>query len=532
MVQQHYDYVIVGAGSAGCALANRLSADPRKSVLLVEAGPRDLNPFIKIPAGISKTFMHPTLNWGYMTEPQEQLGGRSIYWPRGRTLGGSSAINGMIYIRGQAEDYDAWERGGCAGWGWRDILPVYRAIESHEDGENEWHGGDGELRVSHARFRHPTGDIFLQACKAAGYPLTRDFNGADQHGADYYQFTIRNGVRASSASAFLAPIRGRKNLTVTTGVHVQRLLLEGAKVTGVAVQMRGRSRVIGAGEVILCAGALNSPQLLMLSGIGPAAHLREHGIDVVLDLPGVGENLHDHVLVQHLAETDTRLSINRQMKGARLLPEIVRYVLTRNGLLTIGASQIAAFLKSKDELDRPDVQIMFKPYVIEMGANGRIAPSTRPGWTTAASPLRPTSRGWIKLRNADWRTPPLMHPRLLDTEEDRALTVEGVRMMRRIFAASPLHEIAHEYLPGSSIESESELLAYVRANANSVYHPVGTCKMGTSSDAVVDPSLRVRGIEGLRVADASIMPSIISGNTNAASIMIGAKAADIIRSAR
>ena len=529
LAQEYFDYVLVGAGSAGCALANRLSADSKRSVLLLEAGPRDLNPFLKIPAGISKIFVHKTLNWGYMTEPQEQLESRRIYWPRGKTLGGSSAINGLIYVRGQSQDYDDWEAAGCNGWGWRDILPVYKRLEHHEDGASEWHGGAGELHITRARYRHPAGEMFLEACEAAGFPRTPDFNGASQYGAGDYQFTIRDGFRASSASAFLRPARGRPNLHILTNTQAERIVFKGKQATGLVVNHHGESRTIGAGEVILCAGALNSPQLLMLSGVGPADHLREHGIDVVHELPGVGQNLHDHALVQHQAETAPDLSINRQMRGIRLVPQVIRYLANRKGLLTIGASQLAAFLKSDEALTRPDIQLMFKPYTIEMSPDEKIVPGARPGWTTAASPLRPTSRGWLKLRSADWRDAPAMQPNFLDTAEDRALMVAGIRIMRRVFAHPPLADVARETLPGGDLQSDGDLLAFARSNTNSVYHPVGTCRMGMGDEAVVDPSLRVRGMTNLRVVDASIMPSIVSGNTNAASIMIGVKAGESIR---
>ena len=529
MSQPDFDCVIVGAGSSGCALANRLSADPRIRVLLIEAGPRDLSPFLKIPAGISKVYVHPTLNWGYMTEPQAQLDGRTIYWPRGRTLGGSSSINGMIYIRGQAQDYDEWEAAGNPGWGWKDVLRVYKGLERHEDGESEWHGGKGELSVTRPRFRHASGDAFLQACEAAGYPLTHDFNGADQHGADYYQFTIAGGIRASSASAFLAPVKRRANLEIWTEAQAQRILLEGRQVAGLVVNRRGVSHTVRAREVVLSAGALNSPQLLMLSGIGPADQLRELGIEIALDLPGVGQNLHDHLLVQHIAGVAAHHSINRQMGGVRLVPEVLRYVVARSGLLTIGASQVAAFVKSDPGLDRPDLQIMFKPYTIEMSPTQRIVPGAVPGWTTAASPLRPKSRGWLRLKSANWRDAPVMQPNFLDREEDRALMVAGIRVMRQIFSHDPLASMSRETLPGPDAQSNEDLLGFVRLNAASVFHPVGTCKMGTGTDAVVDARLRVRGINGLRVADASIMPAIVSGNTNAASMMIGAKAGVMIR---
>lgn len=525
---QHYDVVIVGAGSAGCALANRVSRDPSLSVLLLEAGPRDLNPFLKIPAGIGKVYVHPTLNWGYMTEDAPELGGRPIYWPRGKTLGGSSSINGMIYIRGQSEDYDDWAKAGNDGWGWSDILPVYKRLEAHEDGESTFHGGDGELAVTRARFKHPSGDLFLEACRNAGYPLIDDFNGPDQYGAAYYQFTIRNGFRASSASAFLSPARSRPNLTIMTDAHVEKIRLDGNRATGVVINRKGRTTEIGAQEVVLSAGAINSPQLLMLSGIGPAAHLQEMGIDVVADLPGVGQNLHDHLLVQHLTHVPSAMSINRDMQGPRLVPNVLRYLASRTGLLTIGASQVAAFLKSDPSASRADIQLMFKPYTIEMSPSKKIVAGSVPGWTTAASPLRPKSRGWMKLRSADWRTQPVLQPNFLADAEDQDLMVAGVKIMRQIFAQAPLAGLATEALPGLDAQSDEELLAFVRQNSGSVFHPVGTCKMGSDATAVVDASLRVKGIAGLRVADASIMPSIVSGNTNAASIMIGAKAGEMM----
>jgi choline dehydrogenase len=524
-----FDYIVVGAGSAGCALANRLSADARNSVLLLEAGPRDSNPFLRIPAGIAKVYVHPKLNWGYSTEPSPQLNGRRIYWPRGKTLGGSSSINGMIYIRGQAQDYDAWEKAGNPGWGWRDVLATFKRLERHEEGASDWAGGEGELDITRPRFRHPSGDAFLSACEAAGYPLTQDFNGADQEGADYYRFTIRNGMRASSASAFLNPARGRANLHVLTGAHAEQLVIEGSRATGVVVN-RGQQSIVyrARREIVLAAGALNSPQLLMLSGIGPAARLGELGIPVVRDISGVGQNLHDHLLVQHIAQVSPIDSINRQMSGPRLAPSILRYLLNRKGLLTIGASQVAAFLKSDASLDRPDMQIMFKPYTIEMSPAEKIVPGSKPAWTTAASPLRPKSRGWLTLKTADWRDPPIMQPNFLEHEDDRASMVAGLKMIRRIFSAPPLDGQAREVVPGDAVQSDAELLEFVRANAGSVFHPVGTCRMGDDTGAVVDSRLRVRGIDGLRVADASIMPSIVSGNTNAASIMIGAKAGEMI----
>lgn len=528
MSEDYYDYVVIGAGSAGCVLANRLSAAPSRRVLLLEAGPPDRNPFIAIPAGISQTYVHPTLNWGYLTEPEPQLGGRRIYWPRGKTLGGSSAINGMIYIRGQAQDYDDWEAAGNPGWGWKDILPLYKGLERYEDGANEWHGADGELDITHPRFRHPSSQAFIDACMAAGYPFTPDFNGADQHGVNYYDFTIRKGLRRSSAAAFLHPVRNRANLRVITGALAERILFEGKRATGLRFSHRGRTQTVRAGEIIVSAGAINSPQLLLLSGVGPAGDLVEQGIAPVRDLPGVGRNLQDHLLVQHLAEVPPAASINRQMRGFRLWPEVLRYLLSRQGLLTIGASQAAAFLKSEPGLDRPDIQLMFKPYTIEMSPDEEIVPGAVPGFTTAASPLRSRSRGWLSLRSSDPRDAPIMQPNLMSDPHDQRLAVAGLRIIRRVFASEPLASIARETMPGPGIESDDDLLAFARAHVGSMFHPVGTCKMGADAMAVVDARLRVHGVEGLRVADASIMPAIVSGNTNAVSIMIGAKAAQMI----
>lgn len=524
-IADFYDYVIIGAGSAGCVLANRLSANPRNSVLLLEAGPTDRNPFLHIPAGISKTYVHPTLNWGFMTERDPALGNRQVYWPRGRTLGGSSAINGMIYIRGQQRDYDDWQAAGCTGWGWDDVFPVFKSLERHEDGASAWYGGDGELAISHPRFHHPSSDLFIEACRKAGYPTTDSFNGPDQNGAGYYEFTIGKGLRASSATAFLRPARNRPNLRVLTEAQADRILFDGKRAAGVQFTQDGTAQTARAGEVILSAGAINSPHLLMLSGVGPAAQLRSLGIEVVHDLPGVGENLHDHVLVQHLAQVPAGRSINREMRGPRLLPHIAAYVANRSGLLTIGASQAAAFLKSDPSADRPDIQLMFKPYTIEMSPNARIVPGAVPGWTTGASPLRSRSRGWIRLKSADPRAAPLMHPNLLGDEEDLRLAVEGLKIIRAIFRSDPLASMARETLPGADRRSDEELREFVRSHAGSMFHPVGSCRMGTDGMAVVDPDLRVCGIEGVRVADASIMPAIVSGNTNAAATMIGAMAA-------
>jgi choline dehydrogenase len=523
-----YDFVVVGAGSAGCVIANRLSADPRARVLLLEAGPRDANIFLKLPAGVSRVYVHPRLNWRYSTEPEPHLHNRRLYWPRGKTLGGSSAINGMIYIRGQSEDFDRWAQLGATGWSWNDVLPVFKRVERNERGASEFHGDAGELHVTDPRFRHPTSQAFVDAAIASGMPFCPDFNGSSQLGVNFYQFTIRNGVRNSSASAFLKPLAGRRNLTIRTGAYVTGVRFDGSKVSGVTYFEGRRQSVAASQEVILCGGAINSAQLLMLSGLGPASHLRELGIDVTADVPGVGENLHDHLYIHHLSRTSTHHSVNRCMRGWRLLPAVLRYAARRDGLLTLAASQAAAFVKSTPEAATPDLQIMFKPYTLQMAPDAAIVPGSIPGLTAAVCPLRPKSRGTLRLKTTDPRDAPLLRPNYLSDDADMQQMIAGLRHIRRIFAAPPLAGLALETVPGKQAESDEELLEFIRGNAQSMFHPVGTCKMGTDELSVVDSRLRVRAVQGLRVADASVMPQIVSGNTNAAAIMIGEKAAQMI----
>ena len=521
-----YDYVLVGAGSAGCVLANRLSGGG-KTVLLLEAGPHDRDLMVKIPAGISQLINDPVRNWRFSTEPEPHLDNRRLYWPRGKTLGGSSSINGMIYIRGQPEDYEGWKAQGNTGWGWADVLPYFKRSEHNESGADPWHGGDGELFVSGPRFRHPSSEAFIEAAVASGIPLARDFNGARQEGAGFYQFTIRDGMRCSTSQAFLA--RAGSNLRIETDSQVQRINFEGSRASGVTyraragdvVEMRGR-------EIVLCAGAIGSPQLLMVSGVGPAADLKRLGIPVVHDLPGVGLNLHDHLYIHHYSEVAPECSINRAMQGWRLLPAIVDYGLRRRGLLTLAASQAAAFVRSDETLSRPDLQLMFKPYTLE-ARNGKIMPTKTAGLSTLVSPLRPKSRGWLRLASADPAAAPLMCANYLAEAADREAMVAGLKIIRRVFSHAPLDDIARESAPGPDIVSDEALDAFVRANAQSMYHPVGSCKMGNDPMAVVDDRLRVHGIANLRVVDASIMPDIVSGNTNAATIMIAEKAADFLR---
>lgn len=524
-----YDYIIVGAGSSGCVLANRLSQDGRSRVLLLEAGPKDSNPWLKIPAGLSRVFIHPTLNWGYSTDPEPHLGNRCIYWPRGKTLGGSSAINGMAYVRGHPGDYNEWRQLGNAGWAWDNVLPYFKRSERNERGVNEFHGGDGELSVTDPTLRHPASQAFVQSAISAGIPAIDDFNDGRQEGVSFLQFTIKDGVRNSTASAFLTPAKDRKNLTVEVGAQVQRILFEGKRAIGLIYRVGNEDRRVEARETILSAGVINSPQILMLSGVGPAQHLREYGIEVVHDLPGVGENLHDHIYVHYRCQVDAGFSINQYLHGWRVLPHVAQYALQRKGILTLGASQACAFVRSGTHIDRPDLQINFRPMSTVFTSEGKILSDPYPGVTASVCHLRPQSRGRVRLTSADPLSPPSMVANYLAIDEDRNAMLAGLRWIRRIFSNNPLADhVQEETAPGQDVQSDDQIQDFIRDNAQSMYHPVGTCRMGSDTLAVVDERLKVRGIEGLRIVDASIMPSIVSGNTNAPSIMIGEKAADMI----
>ncbi|KGK80263.1 choline dehydrogenase [Thalassobacter stenotrophicus] len=526
------DYVVVGAGSAGCVVANRLSANPKNRVILLEAGGRDLNPWIHIPVGYFKTIHNPAVDWCYKTEPDPGLNGRSIEWPRGKVLGGSSSLNGLLYVRGQAQDYDRWAQMGNKGWSWDDVLPLFKRAESNERGADEFHGSDGPLSVSNMRIERPITDAWVKAAQAAGYPFNPDYNGASQEGVGFFQLTARNGRRCSAAVAYLNPARKRPNLRIVTHAQVDRVTLEDGRCTGVEYTDRGGvvHHVKAAREVILSGGAINSPQLLMLSGIGEAAQLAEHGIEVQADLPGVGKNMQDH-LQARLVYKCNEPTLNDEVRSLWGQAKIgLRYVANRTGPMTMAASLATGFLKTRETVETPDIQFHVQPLSAENPGKGADPFSA---FTMSVCQLRPESKGEIRLKSRNPRAYPAIIPNYLSTKTDCDTVVEGVNIARRIARHAPLTEkISQEFRPNADLPMDDydATLDWARSNTASIYHPTGTCKMGTDKTAVVDAALRVHGIHGLRVADCSIMPEIVSGNTNAPAIMIGEKCADLILS--
>jgi len=529
-----YDYIVVGAGSAGCVLANRLSADPRCSVLLLEAGPADTYPWIHIPIGYAKTMFNPRVNWCFYTEPEPGMNGRKIYWPRGKTLGGSSAINGLISIRGQREDYDRWDAAGNPGWGYADLLPYFRRLEHAVDGDPAYHGTGGPLWCSPIRERHELIDAVIAAGTELGIPRNDDFNGATQEGIGYYHLTTRNGWRCSTASAYLRPIRRRANLTVATEARALRIQFDGRRANAVVYRRHGTDLTAAARrEVLLCAGALQSPQLLQLSGIGPAALLHSFGIALVHELPGVGENLQDHLQARVIFECTKPITTNDDLKSPwRKLGIGLDYVFRRSGPMAIGINQGGIFARTTREAATPDVQF----HVATLSSDMAGSPThTFPGFTMSVCQLQPESRGFVRIKSADPTQAPAMQPNYLSTEKDRRTLVAGIRLARRLAATDALRPyVRAEYRPGPSASTDADLLEFAKNTGGTIFHPSGTCKMGpiaTDRLAVVDHQLRVHGVDALRVIDCSAMPTVTSGNTNVPAVMMAEKAADMILAA-
>ena len=523
-----FDYVVVGAGSAGCVLANRLSANGKHSVLLLEAGPKDTNLWIHVPLGYGKLFKEKSVNWMYHTEPEPGLNGRQVFQPRGKVLGGSSSINGLLYVRGQHEDYDRWRQRGNAGWGYDDVLPYFKKAENQQRGGDKYHGTGGPLPVSDGRHADPVSEAFVVAAAEAGIPTNPDFNGATQEGAGFFQTTTTRGRRASSAFSYLRPARNRSNLHIETSALAQRILFEGRRAKAVEYKQDGRVRIARARrEILVSSGAYNSPQLLQLSGVGPADLLKSHGIEVVLNAAGVGNDLQDHMQVRLVTRCAQSVTLNDIINNpVRRVMAGLQYAAFRKGALTIAAGTSGAFFKTSPRLASPDIQIHFLPFSTDkMGE--KLHPYS--AFSASVCQVRPESRGTLRIKSADPMAAPEIRINYLATETDRTVNVEGLKILRKILAAPALKPfVVEEADPGAKVVSDEDLLAFCRKRGSTVYHPTSTCRMGNDSLAVVDQRLRLRGIEGLRVVDASVMPDLVSGNTNAPVIMIAEKASDMI----
>lgn len=531
----NFDYIIVGAGSAGSVLANRLSEDPQTSVCVLEAGPSDWHPFIHIPAGFMKTILDPSVNWLYEQEPSHWTAGRSIKAPRGKTLGGSSSINGHIYNRGQRLDFNTWSQMGNRGWGYADVLPYFKRCESRQgQADDTFRGRDGNMTVTDIDWSHPLTEAFIQSCVEQGIPRNPDYNGEKQEGVNYAQRTIRGGRRLSAARGYLHPAMKRPNLTVVTHAHATELTLEGKRVTGVRYNKGGRhgipTEIRATREVILSGGTYNSPQLLQLSGIGAPDQLAQHGIEVRHALPGVGENLRDHYAPRFAYRVKNTDSINERARGFKLAGEVVKYLTTRKGILAISPTLVYGFWRSDPALQFGDIQFTFTPASYAEGVQSAL--EKQPGMTIASWQQRPESQGYVRLRNADPFEAPVIQPKYLDHEEDRRVLLAAMKLARQIMASQAMAPYnAGETYPGPGVASDDELLESARHRGTTTFHPMGTCRMGPSDDklAVVDDALRVHGLDGLRVVDASVMPTMPSANLNASTMMIAEKASDMIR---
>jgi len=526
-----YDYIIVGAGSAGAALAARLSEDPRNQVLLVEAG-RASHPYARFPISFGLLIDNPAANWRYQSDPEACTGNREIPVPRGKLLGGSSAINGLVWVRGQTLDYDTWAQMGARGWSWQDVAPLFTRIESYEKGGANGRGTAGPLRVSEVPDQNPLYDALFAAAVAAGFKLNPDYNSEDQEGVVKTQASISRGRRMSVAHCYLRPAMRRPNLTVVTEAPTRRVLLEGRRCVGVVYEHLGRDVEARAGrEVILCAGAVATPQLLELSGIGKPEVLKAHGIGVQHALPAVGENFRDHINARIVWRVkDPQVSYNHKARGLGAVNQALKYMMTGGGFFSLPSAPMLAFLRTRPELATPDVQMHIVPYSIKDPKRRKL--QDFPSMTVSCYQLRPESLGSIHIRSADPDAAPAIRFNFLTDAIDQRAMVEGFRMMRRIVEAKPMDELrGEEQSPGRGVQSDDEILGWIRNNSQTAYHPIGTCRMGHGPNTVVDDRLKVHGLEGLRIADASIFPTMPSGNTNAPAIMVGEKAADLIRSA-
>jgi len=531
---ERFNYIVVGAGSAGCVLASRLSQDPAVKVLLLEAGPKDQSLWLHLPIGYGKTMWSTKYNWCFYTDPDPNMNGRRIYWPRGKTLGGSSAINGLIYIRGQREDYDHWEQQGNPGWSYKEVLPYFIKSETNQRGESEFHGGAGPLKVSDIGQAHELIEAFIHGAEESGVPRTADFNGVSQEGAGYYQLTTWKGWRCSTATAYLKPARKRANLKVASQARATGVIFDGKRAIGVKYMQGGKEHVAhissDGGEVLLSAGAIHSPQLLQLSGVGPAALLEQHGIPVIADLPGVGENLQDHLQIRLGYECSKPITTNDVLNSWFGQASIgLQWLFRKQGPLAIGINQGGCFMRAlPDEAATPDIQFHVATLSADM-AGGKVHPYS--GFTFSICQLRPESRGYIRIKSSDPLEVPEIQPNYLATDLDRRTAVAGVKAARRIAQSAAMAPyIKKEVKPGPDAQTDEDLLEFCRMNGATIFHPSGTCKMAPASDAhaVLDERLRVRGVQGLRVIDASAMPTLVSGNTNAPIVMMAEKAVDMI----
>ncbi|QCO55386.1 choline dehydrogenase [Pseudorhodobacter turbinis] len=523
-----FDYIIVGGGNAGCVLANRLSASGKYTVALIEAGRKGQSHWVDIPAGFSKLLTNPRHNWRLTSQPEEATLNRVISIPKGKGLGGSTLINGMIYVRGQPQDFDGWAQRGCTGWSFDDVLPFFKKIEDYDEAKGDLRARGGPLPLTTVKERPAIGRAFIEAAKAAGHPENDDYNGPSQDGFGYYQVNQKDGRRVSAAAAYLDPVRDRPNLTILTDAQARRILLEGGRATGVELCQKGVTRTLHCNaEVILAAGAFHSPQLLELSGIGDPEILCKAGIDVVHAAPGVGANYIDHFCTRMNWRVTQPVTLNEMTRGMSLVKSVLQYALTRKGILTYGTGLVHGFLRTRPDLIGPDVQLFFLHASYANAAERKL--DKRPGMTIGVTQLRPESRGTVHISAPTIETPPVICPNFLATPEDRRAMVDGMKMTRDVVAQAPMDAYrGHEISPGEACQSDDDWLQFARANGQTIYHASGTCRMGSDAASVTDPALKVRGVEGLRVVDASIMPTIVSGNTQAAVFMIAEKGADLI----